>query len=124
VWEQDIGVFPVHFEQQGDEWFYHLAVELIGDGHMAACGTDGKSPVEFGPPHQGDVTSKLYVRPHADGISCAVAGKDKAARAGTCWTRGAHGLCRTFVENADTRPAGREQQGPARAQARRVRAAA
>jgi hypothetical protein len=75
VWQQDLGVFPVLFEEQGDEWSYHLCVELTGDEHMAAGGTDGTNPVELGPPSSGPVHSRLLVRPHADGISCTVAGE-------------------------------------------------
>jgi len=79
VWEQDIGVFPVLFQEQGDEWSYHLCGELTGDGHMTARGTDGTDPVELGPPLSGPVHSRLLVRPHADGISCTVAGEGESA---------------------------------------------
>ncbi len=64
MWEQDIGVFPVSFTGQGDEWSHHLHAELTGHGHMAARGTDGTDPVEFGPPPSGPVRSKLLVSPH------------------------------------------------------------
>jgi hypothetical protein len=43
VWQQDIGVYSVHFTDQGDEWCHHLTVALTGDSHMAARGTDGTS---------------------------------------------------------------------------------
>jgi hypothetical protein len=76
VWQQDIGVFPVHFTDQGDEWCHHLTVSLTGDYHMTARGTNGTDPVELGPPPGGPVYSKLLVRPHADGISCTVTGDD------------------------------------------------
>jgi hypothetical protein len=74
VWEQDIGVFPVDFADQGDEWSYHLRVELTGDIHMTGRGTNGTDPVELGPPASGPVHSKLLARPHPDGISCTVTG--------------------------------------------------
>ena len=78
MWEQDIGVFPVSFQQQGDEWAYYLSVILTGDEHMAASGTDGHCPVELGPPLDGPVSSKLYVRPHEKGIRCTVAADDES----------------------------------------------
>ena len=79
VWEQDIGVFPVQFAGQGDEWSYHLRVELTGDDHMAGRGTDGTTPVELGPPPSGPVRSRLLVRPHPDGSSCTVTGEGDSA---------------------------------------------
>jgi len=74
VWQQDIGMYPVHFTDQGDEWCHHLTVALTGDIHMTARGTDGTEAVELGPPLVGPVDSKLLVRPHAAGISCVVTG--------------------------------------------------
>jgi hypothetical protein len=79
MWEQDIGVFPVDFGQQGDEWAHHVAIELTGHGHMAGRGTDGTSPVELGPPPLGPLTSTLQVRPHENGISCTVVGQGETA---------------------------------------------
>jgi hypothetical protein len=79
VWQQDIGVFPVHFQAQGDEWTHHLAVELTGGGHIGATGTDGTEPVVIGPPTPGPVTSKLHVTPHQDGIRCTVVGDQGTA---------------------------------------------
>jgi hypothetical protein len=79
VWEQDIGVFPVNFAEQGDEWSYHLRVELTGDIPMGGRGTDGTAPVELGPPVSGPVHSKLLVSPHPDGISCTVTGDGDSA---------------------------------------------
>jgi|ERR1700691_496248 len=79
LWEQDIGVFPVDFAEQSDQWSYHLRVELTGDVPMAGRGTDGIAPVELGPTLSGPVSSKLLVRPHPDGISCVVTGDDGGA---------------------------------------------
>lgn len=79
MWEEDIGVFPVLFEQQGDEWAHHLGIELTGDGRLSARGSDGTSPVELGPPLSGPVTSKLYIHPHQDGIRCTVVGEGETA---------------------------------------------
>lgn len=81
MWQQDLGVSPVHFADRGDEWCHHLTVALTGDSHMAAPGTDGTGPVELGPPLGGPVQSKLLVRPHADGISCTVTGDGDTASA-------------------------------------------
>ena len=81
VWQQDIGVHPIRFTDQGDEWCHHLTVALTGDSHMAARGTDGTDAVELGPPLVGPVHSKLLVRPHADGISCVVTGDGDSASA-------------------------------------------
>jgi hypothetical protein len=81
MWHQDLGVFPVHFAEQGDEWCHHLTVALTGDSHMSARGTDGTDPVVLGPPFAGAVKSKLLVRPHADGISCTVSGDGDSASA-------------------------------------------
>jgi hypothetical protein len=81
VWQQDIGVHPVRFTDQGDEWCHHLTVALTGDSHMAARGTDGTDAVELGSPLVGPVRSKLLVRPHADGISCVVTGDGDSASA-------------------------------------------
>jgi hypothetical protein len=69
VWQKDIGVYPVRFTGQGDEWCHHLTVALTGESHMAARATDGTDAVELGPPLVGPVHSKLLVRPYADGIS-------------------------------------------------------
>jgi hypothetical protein len=82
VWEQDIGVFPVDFAGQGDEWSHHLCVALTGDSHIAARGTDGTDPVELGPPLSGPVQSKLLVRPDPGGIRCTVTGDGDAAPTG------------------------------------------
>ena len=82
MWEQDIGVLPVDFAKQGDEWSYHLRVELTGDIYMAGRGTDGTAPVELGPPASGPVSSKLLVSLHPDGISCTVTGDGDSASPG------------------------------------------
>ncbi len=74
MWEQPIGTFAVDFKKQGDEWRHHLAVELTGNKHIGATGTDGTSPVEIGPPTTGSVTSTLRVSPHEDGLACVVVG--------------------------------------------------
>ena len=79
VWEQDIGVFPVDFAEQGDEWSYHVRVAITGDIPMAGRGTDGTAPVELGPPVSGPVHSKLLVSPHPVGISCMVTGDGDSA---------------------------------------------
>jgi hypothetical protein len=50
MWEQDIGVFPVDFGQQGDEWAHHVAIELTGHGHMAGRGTDAPTRTAFPAP--------------------------------------------------------------------------
>jgi hypothetical protein len=91
VWQQSIGVFPVNFTEQGDEWCHHLTVALTGDDHMSARGTNGADPVELGPPPAGPVHSKLLVRPHADGISCTVTGDGESVPAGQVepWRRAA-----------------------------------
>jgi hypothetical protein len=81
VWQQDLGVYPVRFTDQGDEWCHHLTVALTGDSHIAARGTDGTDAVELGPPLVGPVHSKLLVRPHADGTSCVVTGDGESASA-------------------------------------------
>jgi hypothetical protein len=81
VWEQPIGTYPVDLVKQGDEWTYHLAVELTGNKHISARGTDGRSPVEIGPPMSGPVTSKLHVSQHAEGITCVVVGDAETAPA-------------------------------------------
>jgi hypothetical protein len=65
VWQQDLGMFPVHFTGHGDEWCHHLIVALTGDSHMPARGTDGTGPVELGPPSAGPVHGKLLIRPHS-----------------------------------------------------------
>ena len=91
VWEQDIGVFPVNFAEQGDEWSYHLRVELTGDMPMGGRGTDGTAPVKLGPPVSGPVHSKLLVSPHPNGISCTVTGDGDSASPGQVdpWRRAA-----------------------------------
>ena len=81
MWQQEIGVYPVNFTGQGDEWCHHLTVALTGDSHMAARGTDGTDAVELGPPLVGPVHSKLLVRPDAAGISCVVSGDGDSASA-------------------------------------------
>lgn len=91
MWQQDIGVFPVDFAGQGDEWSYHLRVELTRDMPMAGRGTDGTAPVELGPPASGPVYSKLLVSPHPDGLSCTVTGDGDRAPPGQVapWRRAA-----------------------------------
>ena len=79
MWEQDIGVFPVSFRQQGDEWAHHLRARLPDGEHMRALGTDGTGPVEFGPPLFGPVHSRLLASPDPGGIRCVVIGEDDAA---------------------------------------------
>ena len=79
MWEQHIGNFPIDFEKQGDEWAYHLAIELTGNPWLPLTGTDGTSPVEIGPPMTGSLKSKLRVEPHQEGISCVVIGEGESA---------------------------------------------
>jgi hypothetical protein len=79
MWERDVGAYPVDFERQGDEWTYHLAVELTGNGFITARGTDGTDPVEIGPPSSGPLTSRLHVRPHEGGLTCTVVGDGDVA---------------------------------------------
>src|SRR5260370_20293037 len=69
MWQQEIGVYPVNFTGQGDEWCHHLTVALTGDSHMAARGTDGTDAVELGPPLVGPVHRKLLALPDASWIS-------------------------------------------------------
>ncbi|WP_143268943.1 hypothetical protein [Amycolatopsis vastitatis] len=74
LWERDIGIFPVDFESQGDRWAHYVAIELTGDGYMAARGTDGTSPVELGPPPSAALASRLRVHPNDNGIACSAVG--------------------------------------------------
>ncbi|MEU9411625.1 hypothetical protein AB0E08_38840 [Streptomyces sp. NPDC048281] len=74
MWEQDIGVFPVRFRDQGDEFAHHVSAEFGDPRFMAATGSNGSSPVELGPPLSGEVGSKLVIRSHEGGIACTVAG--------------------------------------------------
>jgi hypothetical protein len=74
VWEQDIGAYAVDFEGQGDEWTYHLAMELTGVGHISARGTDGTGLVAIGPLLLGPLNSRLHIRRHRGGITCTVIG--------------------------------------------------
>jgi hypothetical protein len=82
VWEQDIGVFPVDFRVQGDEWSHHLRARFPNGEHMQAQGTDGVCPVELGPPLSGLVLSRLLVSPDPGGIRCIVAGEGDTAEPG------------------------------------------
>lgn len=79
MWQVEIGVLPVLFADQGDEFVHHLAAVFSPLGFASARGTDGTTPVEVGPPLNGPVRSRLLIRPHGDGISCAVVGEESSA---------------------------------------------
>jgi hypothetical protein len=76
VWEQDIGVFPVSFRLQGDEWAHYLRAVFADGEFMPTLGTDGRDPVELGPRLSGPVRSRLLVSPDPGGIRCVVTGED------------------------------------------------
>src|SRR3954452_4322233 len=81
MWEQAIGEYAVRFREQGDEFAFHISVELTGYELMSARGSDGTSPVELGPRADGPVASRLIVRPGEDGVSCTVVGDGGSATA-------------------------------------------
>jgi hypothetical protein len=74
MWEQDIGFFPVHFRDQGDEFTHHISAEFGDPGFMTAKGSNGIDPAELGPPLSGAVSSRLVIHVHEDGVACRVVG--------------------------------------------------
>ena len=69
-------MFSIDFHQQGDEWAHYLRAGFP-DGHFRRVqGTDGRDPVEIGPPLSGPVRSRLLVSPDPGGIRCVVTGDD------------------------------------------------
>ncbi|MEU8919449.1 hypothetical protein AB0D10_00760 [Kitasatospora sp. NPDC048545] len=79
MWEQDLGVFPVHFRGQGDEFTHHVSGEFGDPRFMSARGSDGSSPVELGPPLSGAVSSRLIIRALEEGVACSVTGDGDSA---------------------------------------------
>jgi hypothetical protein len=92
MWEQDIGVLPVRFRDQGDEFAHHISAEFGDPRFMAATGSNGHSPVELGPPLSGVVSSRLAIRSHEGGVACTVVGDHGAASAQEVepWRRAVH----------------------------------
>ena len=77
MWEMEIGVFPVTWPGQVDEWAFHLASAIHGQDHQWMHGLPGEgSPaareVTFRPPPGSSMRCSLRVRPDPGGIACAV----------------------------------------------------
>ncbi|WP_316762443.1 hypothetical protein [Streptomyces herbicida] len=92
MWQQDIGVFPARFRDQGDEFAHHVSAEFGDPRFMTAQGSNGNSPVELGPPLSGMVSSRLVIRSHEGGVACTVVGDSDSASAQEVepWRRAVH----------------------------------
>jgi hypothetical protein len=76
VWERDIGVYPVPWPEQGDEWVFHLSRILTGhEGGLGGRGSPTVGEVILDSP--GDsLRSSLRVRRHLpEGVACTVLGE-------------------------------------------------
>jgi hypothetical protein len=80
VWQVEIGVFPVAWPAQCDEWAFYLS-RILGERNpfgLPAEGNYGAGEVVLRPPSfDSPVRSSMRVRPHADGIVCAVFAPDE-----------------------------------------------
>ena len=76
MWEKEIGVLPVSWPDQADEWAFHLARVLHGPDHwvhgLAGEGSLFGREVVFNPPHDSSMHCSLRVRPAPGGIACVV----------------------------------------------------
>lgn len=72
MWEQSIGTFAVVFEDQGDEFVFHIEKTLAGG--MSQTGTDGSSPVELRLSQHTEIHSRLRIQRHPEGLVCTVVG--------------------------------------------------
>src|ERR1039458_5993974 len=76
MWEKEIGVFPVSWPGQVDEWAYHLARVLCGQDHwiggLPGDGDPVGPEVILKPPPGSSIRASLRVRPMANGIECVV----------------------------------------------------
>jgi len=73
VWESDIGVFPVSWASQGDEWVLHLSKTLVGRERIRLEGSYSEKVMSVGPADE-TLPSTLRVRPDPAGIRCTVVG--------------------------------------------------
>src|SRR5215471_12994482 len=77
MWEKHIGVLPVSWTEQGDEWEFHLANSLAGSGYMGGQGSSmGGSDVILSPPAMSGMQCSLRIRRDAGGIACIVFGDE------------------------------------------------
>lgn len=78
VWEKHIGVLPVSWTEQGDEWEFHLANALGGPGYLEGQGSSmGRGDVILGPPPMSGMQCSLRVRRDSGGIACIVFGDER-----------------------------------------------
>jgi hypothetical protein len=77
MWEKHIGVFPVSWTEQGDEWAFHLATALTGSGYLGGQGSSmGGGDVIFAPPPTSRMQCSLRVRRDPGGVACIVFGQE------------------------------------------------
>lgn len=81
MWEKEIGIFPVAWSGQSDEWVFHLSRALGGQnrwfGALPGEGDPAGHEVILKPPSGSSIRCCMRVRPDAGGIAC-VAFDDEA----------------------------------------------
>lgn len=73
-----MGVVPVSWASQGDEWVFHLSKALVGREHIRLEGNYGEKVVILGPADE-NLRSSLRVQPDPAGIRCTVFGDEDEA---------------------------------------------
>jgi hypothetical protein len=77
VWEKHIGVLPVSWTEQGDEWKFHLANALTGSGYLGGQGSSmGGGDVIVNPPPMSSMQCSLRIRRDPGGLACIVFGNE------------------------------------------------
>jgi hypothetical protein len=77
VLEMHIGVLPVSWDEQGDEWEFHLANALSGSGFLGGQSSAmGSGDVILAPPPMTGMQCSLRVRRDPGGIACIVFGHE------------------------------------------------
>jgi len=80
VWQVELGVLPVAWPAQCDEWAFHLSriLKERSPFGLPAEGNYGAGEVVLGAPSfDSSLRSSMRLRPHADGIVCTVFAADE-----------------------------------------------
>src|SRR5215475_4015575 len=74
MWEKELGVIPVSWRDQSDEWVFHLARAICGQNHwmdhLPGEGHPAAREVILKPPPDGSMRCSLRVQPVPGGIRC------------------------------------------------------
>lgn len=84
MWNTELGELPVDWLEQGPAWEHHLGVLINGDTtDWAPLGCtpldEERTMLEYSPPREAALTSRLRVRRTDSGIACTVVGEGQAA---------------------------------------------